>query len=94
MALTKNERRALELARKIIKTWERNFVCHALEDVEEEHPMLSYACNRLRGYISRQLGGAHTLDAWQIKNGWEGRDSSQRCVDRLAWIDWMLAEGD
>jgi hypothetical protein len=88
--MTKDERRALLLARRRIKTFRSfHYLCVALQEVADEHHELYPATLRLRGYIRRQLGGFSTLGVWQCRRGLEPRLRDAR-QDRIDWIDWML----
>lgn len=87
MALTKNERRALELAREKIANGNYRRICFAIASVTEDFK----AFDRLTTYIHGALG-AQYLDRWQELKGFGERDENQRRADRLAWIDWMLGK--
>ncbi|WBF05192.1 hypothetical protein [Burkholderia phage CSP3] len=92
MALTPEKREALMLARERIAMRKNEFICHALDHVKGTRPELKAACISLKRYIGRKLSPARALGVWQSNNGIVGRDYTQRCLDRLAWIDWMLDE--
>ncbi|WP_284076343.1 hypothetical protein [Herbaspirillum aquaticum] len=98
MALTKDERRALELARDAIANRRDAYICHALEyGIAPVHPELKPACFRLLRYITAAFGiepgnEGFELRDWQKQNGLGGRDWDQQRADRLAWIDWMLGK--
>jgi hypothetical protein len=68
------------------------FLCHALQSIERTHPKLGDEAFALQQYIRSQLQGAFTLENWQERNGFPGRDWHQCRADRIAWIDWLLAE--
>lgn len=87
MALTKDERKALELARERIATSRAIFICWALRDVGKEYRL---PVARLKRYIATRLDGSNALYGWQINHGLGDRGPEQRRKDRLAWIDWML----
>ncbi|MDR9839417.1 hypothetical protein [Herbaspirillum huttiense] len=90
MALTKDERRALELAREKIASEQAAVVCYALKLASEEYPDLRQAVERLQDYIGVALeGGGSTLTRWQLENGFYRGNVR---ADRLAWIDWMLGK--
>jgi len=91
MALTKDERRALELAREIIAMGKNQFVCNALLEVSYADVTLTNATCALEDYIGRALQG-FTLEEWQEESGFGVRDADQKRADRLAWIDWMLGK--
>ncbi|WP_322037962.1 hypothetical protein [Burkholderia cenocepacia] len=90
--LTKKERRALLRARDLIANDKEHMICLALVAVAQADPALDRAAYRLRVYISDALGDFTTLGGWQYFHGIH-RSEAQRRADRLAWIDWMLAEG-
>lgn len=92
MALTKDERRALELAREKIARATSGAVCIALWAVEKDVPDLARAVNRLETYIQNSLAPNCMLTTWHGDNGFYGRSAEQRRADRLAWIDWMLGK--
>ncbi|WP_287027717.1 hypothetical protein [Herbaspirillum sp.] len=98
MALTKDERRALQLVRDGIANNREAYICHALEyGIAPAHPELKPACFRLLGYITAAFGiepgnEGFELRDWQKQNGLGGRDWDQQRADRLAWIDWMLGK--
>jgi len=93
MALTKDERRALELARESIATGESKFVCNALKKVAKNNLVLRCAEKALLAYIDQALGDCFTLLIWQDRNGLlKGANDEELRPDRLAWIDWMLGK--
>lgn len=93
MALTKEERRLLELARHSVATGESKFVCNALKEVASKNPELRCAEKTLLAYIDQALGSDFTLLIWQQNNGvFEGGNDESLRPDRLAWIDWMLGK--
>lgn len=92
MALTPKKREALKLARDLIATEKRRFICYALGDVARSRKDLNRACWELRHHIERQLQPVCTLGNWQVIKGLGRRSEAQRRRDRLAWIDWMLGD--
>ncbi|MBW9334550.1 hypothetical protein FEE59_13610 [Herbaspirillum sp. RU 5E] len=93
MALTKDERRALELARANIAAGESKFVCNALKEVASKNPALRGAEKTLLAYIDQALEGRFTLLMWQQDNDvFKGGNDDSLRPDRLAWIDWMLGK--
>lgn len=88
MALNKNERRALELARERIRLRYNACICFALDDVVD-HVADKAAVSRLVDYIGDALGEAAWLEDWQQKRGLFVNNEITR-LDRIAWIDWML----
>lgn len=100
MALNKNERRALELAREEIGPG-CDFICTALYRVGRHNPELVNACGRIKEYIMCALwadlpdrvgNNIVTLETWQKRVGVMENSSVVRTADRLAWIDWMLGK--
>lgn len=89
MALSKNEREALILARGKIARRQRLYICLALITVACDDPRLQIATRRLRTYIETRLGTSSTLCGWQVAQGIT-RTPHEARQDRLAWIDWML----
>lgn len=90
MALNKNERRALEMAREIIAKGERGYICFALDTARCRGANVK-AVKRLQAYIRRALDGYGCLENWQIgAKHLRPRSIVQKRADRLAWIDWML----
>lgn len=92
MALTKDERRALELARELIRTDKECWICWALDDVAKRDATYREAVNRLTNYVGIAIEGAVWLTGWQRANGLRTRTHSEAKADRLAWIDWMLGK--
>lgn len=90
--LTADERRALQLARDIIRNGRQEFICVALTQVMVNNPRLIRAGHRLRCYIDGALEGEGSLGWWQRCHGFD-RDRNQQRLDRMAWIDWMLGDG-
>jgi hypothetical protein len=91
MALTKDERRALELAREKIAIGKSHALCLALWSVGKECEELIAAVERLTKYIQRALFPSCILTTWQAATLGQARWGSER-ADRLAWIDWMLGK--
>ena len=80
---------ALKAARRLIKSKEEGYICHAL-------PYTS-AGKYLRRYIMRELQGTQSLSNWFYKYRRDAFDSvSMRSYPktmrqiRLQWIDWMI----
>ncbi|WP_195724668.1 hypothetical protein [Herbaspirillum sp. CAH-3] len=98
MALTKDERRALELARERIRSGLNYYICPALSFVAYAHPELSEGVMRLCSYIKEALGGRRsdgctpTLEGWRYDNCMPEQLHEKDRADRLAWIDWMLGK--
>jgi hypothetical protein len=95
MALTTNQRKALELARKRIANGDHTFLCFALNFVAGENERLAIACSELRTYVCHALEGHATLDDWiREKHGAKKapRWINDRQQARIQWIDWMLGE--
>ncbi|MRT30845.1 hypothetical protein [Herbaspirillum sp. CAH-3] len=90
MALTKDERRALELARIHVANG-TEYICVALDDVSVD---TGIDVSRLKEYcdVSLGLGKSGSLWTWQNRNGFADRGYDGRRADRLAWIDWMLGK--
>ena len=90
MALTKDERRALEWARELIASGRQEHICFARDDADGVDHAAAY---RIKAYIRYQLGGGgRGLDDWQHGNGIDRETDEQVRADRLAWIDWMLGK--
>lgn len=87
MALTKDERRALELARRRIAEGKSRRVCYALASASSDYDEVERLCD----YINEALCSAG-LEYWQEENGFGTRSEEQLRADRLAWIDWMLGK--
>ncbi|ABO57472.1 hypothetical protein LA345_00830 [Burkholderia vietnamiensis] len=99
MALTPEKREVLKLARERIENRKNYFLCHALRDAAFFHPHLKEAARELRSFVNEQVRAerskfAPTLDRWQRRNGFAPRSIAQIRRDRLAWIDWMLDDGE
>ncbi|WP_105132653.1 hypothetical protein [Burkholderia sp. BE12] len=92
--LTKNERRALIRARDLIEIGKQDMICLALNAVAVDDPALDRAAERMRFYIHTALDGFATLGGWQLARGIGRSKFDAMRADRLAWIDWMLGEGD
>lgn len=91
----KQLRRVLLSAKAKIKRGDEHFVCLALSRSMRSDPSRIAAVEYLRSYIGRVLGEHAYLDGWQ-RNGCKplknvDRTYAQRRLDRLAWIDWMIA---
>lgn len=76
---------ALKAARRLIKSKEEGYICHAL-------PYTS-AGKYLRRYIMRELQGMQSLSNWFYKYRrtvpMRSRSKTMRQI-RLQWIDWMI----
>jgi len=92
MALTKDERRALEYARKGIKEQGREYICVLIEEACDRGICSEEESTRLRTHIAKLLYPKASLSGWHLFKNWNGRDRDQRRADRLAWIDWMLGK--
>lgn len=93
MSLNANERELLKVARERIYTRRNRFICIAMTDVALNNDRYQKAHNRLKRYVTVQLGPhAASLDQWQVQNGFSRRTLEQLRLDRLEWIDWMLGE--
>lgn len=87
-------RRALVSAKAKIQRREVSYVCIALRGVGNADPSRRAATTYLRQYISKQLGQHAFLEGWQDSRRsakLRNRGFVQARLDRLAWIDWMIA---
>lgn len=93
MKMTKYHREALRRARKLIASGRQQFICHALDSIRfhTEVHKVERACVELKYEIAAYLGKYYSLEAWLRHNRFSGRDAR---ADRLAWIDWMLAQDE
>ncbi len=91
MALNDHERTALKRARELVASGRETFICDALKTAAIFDSELADASRRLRAYIAVQLDGHTVLHHWQLANGID-HSFIERRDDRVAWIDWMLAE--
>lgn len=102
MALSKLERRMLEMAREKLRDEKATRVCSALifacsELVEVHRERYAYqARERLRQFVMGSLGGWVTLEQWiDARNPafreLIGKPNAMREV-RIEWITWMLGE--
>lgn len=84
MITAKDKIEALKVARSKADKIEFFFICHALP--------ITPAGNKLRTFISNELGGHTSLASWIEENqlGTPTDPASMR-QHRLAWIDWMIA---
>lgn len=89
--LTKGERKALMVARALIESGERNYICFALGAAWAMGVCSRKELCRLKRYIQDQLGAGESgsLWGWQKERGMFPTDDQIR-KDRIAWIDWML----
>lgn len=55
-------------------------------------PAYRAARNQLLQYVKEALVGFAWLDSWQVNNGCGKRSETEIRHDRLAWIDWMIAD--
>jgi hypothetical protein len=95
-SLTKQERKLLKDARKLIKNKLSRYICSALSSARIERVRagkLVYddgkVVARLKAHIMTCLDGRSYLDSWQYAHGME-RTKKQRRKDRIAWIDHLL----
>lgn len=93
--LKKCERKALKLARKMIKDKSQTYICVALsesckamqqQELIDEH---THVCQRLRAHVEESLDGNVYLGDWQRENDIKRSPKKQR-KDRVAWINHML----
>lgn len=85
----------LKSVRKSIEVGNSRGLCYALilDGCEGRRtPAYRAACRQLQQYIETALEGSAWLDSWQTRNGFGHRSNSQIRKDRLAWIDWMIAD--
>jgi len=92
MALTKDERRALEYARERIAKGGDYYICNRLDQAAENAICSCAESERIQAHIQKLLEYRSTLYSWQILVGFPDRGADQRRADRLAWIDWMLGK--
>lgn len=85
----------LKMAKKLIKTKEESYICFAVSRAayKHENPCAIRAGDQLEKYIQKALGINTFLSGWQRSNGFDDRVCKARIrQDRLAWIDWMIAD--
>jgi hypothetical protein len=66
-------------------------LCAGLNIIRYRNPLLWRATIDLRNYVMDALAPAITLEEWQQKRGIH-HTRLQLYEDRLAWIDWMIAQ--
>jgi len=94
MALSEAQRQLLILAREYLiehpnNTYLDNGICNALEAVDDTVQDGYQAGYQLRVYLQNALRPWILLENWQKHNNCYV-SQAQTCLDRLAWIDWML----
>lgn len=93
MALTKEMREVLVLARKEIEEERYYTICFSLDAIGKKFKKLAPAARELKIFIQRALGRNAYLEGWQRVHGFGWRTQKQCVKDRVAWIDWIL-EGE
>lgn len=85
----------LNRVRKSIQNNTTRGICYALilDGCDGRRtPAYRAAGRQLQQYIETALEGRAWLDTWQMTNGFSNRSRRQIRQDRLAWIDWMIAD--
>ncbi len=82
----------LRMARDLIADGERSYLCHALGAVAGRNVRLKETAWRLIEHVMRELEGHGTLENWQKAHRGMPTDYRRSRRDRLAWIDWMIAD--
>lgn len=96
MKMTKYHREALRRARELIDSERKEYICFALDvvRVHSKSDALQTACRELKVEIAAYLGPTLSLGWWQARNLPSRKRPRDTRVDRLAWIDWMLAQDE
>lgn len=82
----------LRAARILIVAKREKFICIALQEVGCRDIKLAPSVRHLRNYITKRLGRSTTLEDWQNnRSALRYRHPAHILKDRLAWIDWMIA---
>lgn len=87
--------RLLRQARKLIESRSNFGLCSAIQTARSndyQNCTVIKASSELLAYIQEVLESEAYLGSWQLSKGFYGRNNEQQRLDRLAWIDWMIAD--
>ena len=84
-----------KLARKLIESDKREYICHALQQVAKKKINGCYETKAMK-VIQNRLGAYHSLDSWVISKvggkKWCSSKTKTMKATRLAWLDSLIAE--
>lgn len=82
----------LRKVKKVIKSREQDYICHAIAQVAGEH---TTQYNSLKAWVLHMLDGSISYGGWLSRKHEQIYDRmtwKQQQEGRLQWLDWMITE--